>query len=77
MAEDLKSEDDVKIKFLLPYLRARGYNEDFCEFNKIIEVQEGRKRKSIFADVVVYTSSRKIAPIILCETKAPDDGLCT
>jgi len=75
MAEDLKSEDDVKIKFLLPYLRARGYNEDFCEFNKSIEVQEGRKRKNIFADVVVYTSSRKIAPIILCETKAPDEIL--
>lgn len=68
---DLKTEEDVKIKFLLPYLEEHGYKLSQCEFNRSIDVQEGRKTKKIFADVVVYTSSRKQAPLILCETKPP------
>ncbi len=68
---DLKTEEDVKIKFLLPYLEEHGYKLSQCEFNRSIDVQEGRKTKKIFADVVVYTSPRKQAPLILCETKPP------
>lgn len=75
MADDWKSEDDVKYKYLVPMLKKHGYKEDCMEFNKTIEVQEGRKTKKIFADVVVYTSSKKVAPLLLCETKAPDEIL--
>ena len=71
----LKTEEDVKIKFLVPYLRSLGYTEEYLDFNKAIEVQEGRKQKTIYADVVVYASPQKKAPIILCETKAPDEVL--
>ncbi len=72
---DFKTEDDVKIKFLVPYLRSLGYPGDCLDFNKAIVVQEGRKQKTIFADVVVYASAQKKAPIIVCETKAPDEVL--
>jgi type I restriction enzyme M protein len=72
---ELKTEEDVKIKFLLPYLKEHGYNPSQCEFEKAVDVQEGRKNKKIFADVVVYTSSRKKAPLILCETKPPQEVL--
>jgi len=75
MTHDIKTEEDVKVKFLLPYLREKGYPETHLEFNKAIEIQEGRKSKTIFADVVVYASAKREAPIIVCETKAPDEIL--
>lgn len=72
---DYKSEEDVKINVLLPYLESLGYKSTHCDFNKAIDVQEGRKVKTIFADVVVYSSVAKSAPLILCETKAPTEVL--
>lgn len=75
MSNDWKSEEDVKIKFLLPYLKARGYKEDCIRFNVSVEVQEGRKVKTIFADAVVYASPRSDSPVVLCETKAPNEVL--
>src|SRR5690348_9532647 len=72
---DWKSEEDVKIHFLLPYLEAHGYAKDCIQFNVAIDVQEGRKSKKIFADAVVYASPKADAPLVLCETKAPDEIL--
>ena len=72
---DFGSEEDVKIKFLLPFLERRGYKIDCIDFNKSIEVHEGRKKKTIYADAVVYTTKAKKAPIIVCETKPPTEQL--
>lgn len=72
---DLRSEEDVKIKYLVPLLASKGYKSKCIDFNKAIEVQEGRKRKTIFADAVVYTGPGKSAPLIVCETKPPDEPL--
>jgi type I restriction enzyme M protein len=69
------SEEDVKIKFLVPYLKERGYKEDAMDFEVPIEVHEGRKKKTIFADVLVYTSQAKKAPLLICETKPPNEAL--
>lgn len=69
------SEEDVKIRYLLPFLKQKGYKENCCDFEKTIEVQEGRKTKKIFADVVVYSSSKKETPLLLCETKKPEEIL--
>lgn len=69
------SEEDVKIQFLLPYLKERGYKQDAMDFGVPIEVHEGRKKKTIFADVLVYTSARKKAPLLICETKPPNETL--
>ena len=69
------SEEDVKIKFFLPYLKEMGYKKDCMDFEVPIEVHEGRKKKTIFADVLVYASKAKKAPLLLCETKAQDRPL--
>ncbi len=69
------SEEDVKVKFLLPYLKERGYKQDHMDFDVAIDVHEGRKKKTIFADVLVYTSAKKTAPLLVCETKAPSETL--
>jgi len=73
--DEMKTEEDVKIKHLLPLLESKGYNISHCDFEKSIEVQEGRKKKQIFADAVVYSASDKRAPLILCETKSPSEIL--
>jgi type I restriction enzyme M protein len=72
---DWHSEEDVKIHFLLPFLEERGYKRDCVRFDVGIEVQEGRKRTTIFADAVVYASPKSKAPLVLCETKAPGEIL--
>ncbi len=69
------SEDDVKFKFAVPYLENKGYSQELMEFNKSIKVQEGRKQKTIFADIVVYIDKKKESPIILVETKSPQEIL--
>jgi type I restriction enzyme M protein len=71
----MHSEEDVKVKFLLPYLRERGYKDACVRFEEAIKVQEGRKEKTIFADAVVYASPKSAAPLVLCETKAPGEVL--
>lgn len=75
MSGDWKSEEDVKIKFLLPYLEERGYKKNCIRFNVSVEVQEGRKVKTIFADAVVDSSPKNGSPLVLCETKAPSEVL--
>lgn len=75
MSEDWKSEEDVKFKFLVPYLEERGYKKESVRFNVSVEVQEGRKVKTIFADAVVYATPKSQTPVLLCETKAPTEVL--
>lgn len=69
------SEEDVKFKFVVPYLEKKGYSQDLMDFNKSIKVHEGRKEKTIFADIVVYIDKKKQSPIILVETKSPEEVL--
>ena len=66
---DLKTEEDVKIKFLMPYLRNLGYIDTCCAFNVSIEIHEGRKQKQIFADVIVYASPEKKTPLFCAKQK--------
>lgn len=74
---DCKSEEDVKVKVVLPYLQKLGYSLDQMEFEKTIEVNEGTKRKNIFADIIVYTNKKKDTPIIVVDTKSPSEILTT
>ena len=74
-AEPIRSEEDVKFKYLVPYLEGLGYKQDCIAFNVAVQVQEGRKKKTIFADAIVYTTRAHKAPLIVCETKAPTEVL--
>jgi type I restriction enzyme M protein len=75
MTDKIHSEEDVKFKFLVPYLTRLGYKENCIAFNVGIPVQEGRKKKTIFADAIVYASKAHQVPLIVCETKSPSEIL--
>lgn len=45
------------------------------EFEKTIKINEGRKTKSIFADIVVYTDKKLETPLIVVDTKSPSEIL--
>lgn len=69
------NEEEVKVQLVLPWLEKLGYKRDFMEFEKTITIQEGRKSKSIFADIVVYTDKKKVTPLIVVDTKSPKEIL--
>lgn len=69
------NEENVKIHKLLPLLESKGYKRNCMDFEVAVEVHEGRKKKTIFADVLVYSSARKTSPLLLCETKASTEVL--
>lgn len=52
------NEEEVKIHLVLPWLESLGYRRECMEFEKTIKVNEGRKTKSIFADIVIYTDKK-------------------
>ncbi len=70
-----KNEEEIKIQLVLPWLDSLGYKKETMEFEKTIEVQEGRKKKSIFADIVVYSDKKKETPLIVVDTKSPNEIL--
>jgi type I restriction enzyme M protein len=71
----LKSEEDVKIHFTIPMLEELGYKRECMSFEETIPVQEGKKKKNIFADIVIYNNKKKETPLIVVDTKAPTEIL--
>lgn len=69
------NEEEVKIHLVLPWLESLGYKRECMEFEKTIKVNEGRKTKSIFADIVIYTDKKLITPLIVIDTKSPSEIL--
>lgn len=68
---DHQNEEEIKIQIVLPWLEKLGYKRDCMEFEKTISVQEGRKTKSIFADIVVFADNSKETPLVVVDTKSP------
>lgn len=71
----LKSEEDVKIHFTIPMLEKLGYKTECMSFEQTITITEGKKKKSIFADIVVYTDKKKETPLLVVDTKSPNEIL--
>lgn len=76
-AVELYSEQDVLTKVVVPELAALGYDEAgnkdvVLRFNHPITAQQGRERRTIFADVVVFVND---APVIVIDGKNPRDYL--
>lgn len=69
------NEEEVKVHLVLPWLESLGYKREFMEFEKTIKINEGRKTKSIFADIVVYTDKKLETPLIVVDTKSPSEIL--
>jgi len=70
-----KNEEEVKVQLVIPWLESLGYKKEFMEFEKTIKINEGRKTKSIFADIVVYTDKKLETPLIVVDTKSPSEIL--
>lgn len=68
---EYRNEEEVKIQAVLPWLEALGYKRECMEFEKQISVQEGRKKKSVFADIVIYTGKSKETPLVVVDAKSP------
>lgn len=69
------NEEEIKVHLVLPWLESLGYKKEFMEFEKTIKINEGRKTKSIFADIVVYTDKKLETPLIVVDTKSPSEIL--
>jgi type I restriction enzyme M protein len=69
------NEEEIKVHLVLPWLESLGYKREFMEFEKTIKINEGRKTKSIFADIVVYTDKKLETPLIVVDTKSPNEIL--
>lgn len=76
---ELYSEEDVRTKVVLPRLVELGYDESkrrtngvVLRFEHPITVQQGREKKTIYADVVVFVED---VPVIIIETKNPREFL--
>ena len=69
------NEEEIKIHLVLPWLESLGYKRETMAFEKTIEVHEGRKKKSIFADIVIYSDKKQQTPLIVVDTKSPNDIL--
>jgi len=70
-----KNEEEIKVHIVIPWLESLGYKKEYMEFEKTIKVNEGRKTKSIFADIVVYTDKKLETPLIVIDTKSPNEIL--
>jgi type I restriction enzyme M protein len=69
------NEEEIKVHLVLPWLESLGYKKEFMEFEKTIKINEGRKTKSIFADIVVYTDKKLETPLVVVDTKSPSEIL--
>jgi type I restriction enzyme M protein len=67
----INNEEDVKIHYLPSLLTAAGYSLDRVQYNVPIEVKQGRKKRTIFADAVVYEDAACTKPLVVVETKPP------
>lgn len=54
----VRSEEDVKIKLLVPYMKTLGYEPATLRYNNTIPVQIGTRSFSVFSDVDVPVGNR-------------------
>lgn len=54
----VNSEEDMKIRVLLPFLRSLGYSDQELRFENGIDVQIGTKRTRVFSDIEVIINGK-------------------
>lgn len=68
----IKTEEDMKIKVLLPYLESLGYEKEELRFENGIDVHIGTKRTKVFTDIEVIIND-KVEMVI--DSKNPTKSL--
>lgn len=54
----IKSEEDMKIKVLIPYLKSLGYQEEEMRFENAIEVNVGTKKTTVYSDIEIIINNK-------------------
>lgn len=72
LLKSLHSEEDVKMKVVIPFLKKLGYKENQINLNVPIKAWLGRQSKVVYADLVVRDGKNAI---IIVETKKPGTTL--
>lgn len=65
----IKTEEDVKNKIVVPYLKSLGYSDNDIQYEVSIPVFAGTKKIIVKADIVIYIDD---LPCLVIETKRPD-----
>jgi type I restriction enzyme M protein len=72
MSIELYSEQDAETKIIVPALKTLGYDESnkaiTLRFQHPINIQQGREKKTIYADIVVFVHN---SPVIVIDSKNP------
>ncbi|MBQ7923179.1 MAG: N-6 DNA methylase, partial [Clostridia bacterium] len=68
----IKTEEDLKVKVLLPYLRTLGYSDSEFRFEHGIDVAIGTKKTTVFSDVEITINGRIE---IVIDTKSPSKSI--
>lgn len=68
----LHSEEDVKVKVVLKYLKDLGYKDSDLRFENPITVQVGSKKQTLYSDIEVLVDGR---PEIVIDVKNPAQTL--
>ncbi len=66
------SEEDIKVKIIVPYLKSLGYAGKDLSFERGIPVSIGRTRTTIFPDIVANVGG---CPEIIVDTKPPTETI--
>ena len=56
--KELKTEEDMKIKVLLPYLQYLGYETNEMKFEEKIQVNIGTKSTTIRSDIAIFVNGK-------------------
>lgn len=68
----VRTEEDLKVKVLLPYLRHLGYSDDSFRFENAIDVTVGSKKTKVFSDIEIILDGKVE---IVIDTKTPQKSI--
>ena len=68
----VRTEEDLKVKVLLPYLRYLGYSDDSFRLENAIDVTVGSKKTKVFSDIEIILDGKVE---IVIDTKTPQKSI--
>lgn len=68
----VRTEEDLKVKVLLPYLRSLGYLDSSFRFENAIDVNIGSKKTKVFSDLEIIIDGKVE---IIIDTKTPQKSI--
>lgn len=68
----VRTEEDLKVKVLLPYLRHLGYSDDSFRLENAIDVTVGSKKTKVFSDIEIILDGKVE---IVIDTKTPQKSI--